>query len=468
METPWCSATSPPRFDAEDVARTASFSAKSATRTAMLLIIPASLLQAAWEGANAAKHPLFTEGFNPSAFATYLTSPGAGTIWSIRLVLIALATISFVAAVLPLRGRLRTMRNRVGGGLLTASLAMYSSELLVRTAPPDLTVDTGRTITNWLLDWSHLIGAAVWVGGLMGLAVTASLLRPSRGAPSRAARSVIRGFSNLAILCVGVLTVSGTWEAWLHIGSPQMLLTTLYGRTLLLKLGVVAVLLTLGAINLLHVLPRLEAAQRVDPDRPSLIVAALRHFRKVVILEAVLGIVVLAIVPFLSGSARSQDAALRSANLTQTAVVGSTTVALTPSALQAGLVDYDVVLPASFNDRVSLVFDSPELGVPVNEVVATARGNGTYRASGLLTPMVGEWRVQVVLGDNAAHQSASFALPVKAQPVAPPANQTPAVDANTVALGFLEILAVVGALSMASKLSAALSSMPLARARRRV
>jgi hypothetical protein len=226
---------------------------------------------------------------------------------------------------------------------------------------------------------------------------------------------------------------------------------------------VVAILLVLGGLNLLHVLPRLEAARRADADRPSLIAAALRHFRRLVILEAALGLVVLAIVPFLAGSARSQDAQLRSANLTQTATIGSLPVTFTPSALQPGLVDYDLTLPAAYTGRVSLAFDSPELGVPPTNVVAVASGDGAYRASGLYTPMAGVWQVRVQLSDG----SATFELPVRGDPVAPPPNRAPAIDSSTLALGLVEIVAVVGSLLLASRLSAVLSSMPLARAGRR-
>lgn len=47
----------------------------------------------------------------------------------------------------------------------------------------------------------------------------------------------------------------------------------------------------------------------------------------------------LTIVPFLSGSARNPDAQLRSANLAQTATIGTLRVTPAPSALQPGLLD---------------------------------------------------------------------------------------------------------------------------------
>jgi putative copper export protein/methionine-rich copper-binding protein CopC len=430
------------------------------TIAAMLLFVPSSLLQAAWDAANAAKHPLFSEGFNVGQFASYLSSPGAGTLWSLRLVLIGMACVSFGAAFVPWR-KLRAYARP----LTLASLSLCATELLVRTLPGDLTSDTPRAVMTWLLDWTHLVGAAVWVGGLIGLAVTASLMRPASGSPSGAARQVIRRFSNLALICVGALTVSGIWSAWLHVGSPDQFVTTLYGRTLLLKLGVVMVLLVLGALNLLYVLPRLERARQLDPDRPSLVVAALRHFRRLVILEAVLGIVVLAIVPFMSGSARTQDAQLRSADLSQVATIASTPVVFRPSALQPGLVDYDVVLPDAARDRVQLTFESAELGVPPTTVLAAARGDGVYRATGIYTPIVGAWQVQVRLGSLEA-QSATFPLAIRNEPVAPPPNRAPAVESSTLAIGMLEALLVVAGLISASWLSRRLTAIPYSAVRR--
>src|SRR5947209_3949345 len=352
------------------------------TAGALLLRVPSTLAQVAWEAANASKRQ-FAAGFDPAVFGSYLTAPGAGSMWTIRLALMAAACLSYVAAVLVQRGAAR-QRSAYASRLVLVTLGLCGGELLVRTLPGDLSSDTPRTVFTWLLDWAHLVGGGVWAGGLVGLAATASLLRPSRGAPSAVALRVIRRFSNVALVCVGVLTLSGLWTAWIHVGSPELLLTTLYGRTLLVKLGIVLVLVVLGGVNLLHVLPRLETARMLDPDRPSLVVAALRHFRGVIVVEAVLALAILAIVPFLSGSARNQDAQLRSANLAQTALAGTTPISLRPSALQPALVEYDVVLPPGSPDqRVALSFSSAELGVPPKEVVAVARGNGEYQATGL-------------------------------------------------------------------------------------
>src|SRR5207248_11132042 len=132
---------------------------------------------------------------------------------------------------------------------LWTTLGLCAVELLARTLPGDLASDVPRGVFTWLLDWAHLLGAGLWVGGLLGLAVTASLLRPSRGAAPGAALRVIRRFPNVALVCVGVLTLSGLWMGWLHVGSRELLITTLYGRTLLVKLGLVLVLVVRLVLN---------------------------------------------------------------------------------------------------------------------------------------------------------------------------------------------------------------------------
>jgi len=100
-------------------ARTVERRLSQVTLAAMLLFVPSSLLQAAWESANAARHPLFVEGFNAGQFISFLTSAGPGTLWSIRLALIALACASFAAVLVPSR----KLRGHTGH-LMVASLGL--------------------------------------------------------------------------------------------------------------------------------------------------------------------------------------------------------------------------------------------------------------------------------------------------------------------------------------------------------
>ena len=74
-----------------------------------------------------------------------------------------------------------------------------------------------------------------------------------RGGPEdgRACRQAsISRFSNLAILCVGLIGITGLYNAWLEVGSFQAFSGTSYGQVLLVKSAILVPLLGLAAINL--------------------------------------------------------------------------------------------------------------------------------------------------------------------------------------------------------------------------
>nr|WP_255360844.1 CopD family protein [Kutzneria sp. 744] len=83
------------------------------------------------------------------------------------------------------------------------------------------------------------------------------------------------------------------------------LFTTTYGRFLLVKLIIVAAMVAAGAYNQLALTPRIARAH-AEGDLGRGFALTLKHFPKVVAVETVLGLAVLTIVPFLSGSARTQ------------------------------------------------------------------------------------------------------------------------------------------------------------------
>jgi len=113
-----------------------------------------------------------------------------------------------------------------------------------------------------LADWLHLSAAGLWTGGLLALAF--SLLPPAwrrRHTPAAAAlvRAGFRPFGGMAAISVGVLAATGLYSLGRQVASPDALLTTLYGQTLLVKSALVLGAGALGLLNssLLH--PRLAA-----------------------------------------------------------------------------------------------------------------------------------------------------------------------------------------------------------------
>ncbi len=235
------------------------------------------------------------------------------------------------------------------------------------------------------------------------------------------------------------------------MGPPQLLFTTLYGRTLLTKLCLVGVLVILGAWNQLWLLPRIEAVRAASERARLRLDVLLSDFRRVIALEVAIGLAILFIVPFLSGSARNQAFQAKVWSLKQTATAGGQSVTLRPSALQPGLTNYDVTLPHNVS-RVVLRFRSNDLSVPATDVVATAEGNGLYRVSGMYTPMLGKWQVDVLVQDGKASETATFVLPIQAKAIAA-SSPTPPVQPSTWAYGIVELLLVFVALFAAIRFS---------------
>ncbi|MFB8398457.1 copper resistance CopC/CopD family protein [Streptomyces yangpuensis] len=85
-------------------------------------------------------------------------------------------------------------------------------------------------------DILHMLAVATWLGGICALLVA---LHKVPGIE----RSAVRRFSRVAFVSVVVLAVTGVYQAWRQTGSWSALTGTEYGRLLLLKVALVAVLL---------------------------------------------------------------------------------------------------------------------------------------------------------------------------------------------------------------------------------
>jgi copper transport protein len=110
--------------------------------------------------------------------------------------------------------------------------------------------------STWLTesaDWIHLVAACIWVGGLASLAFLVWPLAPSLR------RTAFLGFARIAVVLVGMMVLAGGYLALVRLPEVSDLWQTLYGRFLLVKLAIVGVALTWGAVHHLVVRPRLNA-----------------------------------------------------------------------------------------------------------------------------------------------------------------------------------------------------------------
>jgi copper transport protein len=98
-----------------------------------------------------------------------------------------------------------------------------------------------------LIHVSHVLGSGLWLGTLAAIAVLC--LRADADDTQTAAAALVRGFSPIALSAAATVAASGSIAAVLYLGSFSSLVTTSYGLTLLLKLGLVAAVAACGRSN---------------------------------------------------------------------------------------------------------------------------------------------------------------------------------------------------------------------------
>ena len=135
--------------------------------------------------------------------------------------------------------------------------------VLVVTATTSLTshaADWGDITMSAAVDWLHVLSVSVWTGGL--LCLTRCLLGAARDWPPSIFTLVARRFSRLAGICLLVVVLTGSGNAWSQLGSVSALWTTFYGRVLAAKLLVFLALACLGAVSRYTIVARLGAPHR--------------------------------------------------------------------------------------------------------------------------------------------------------------------------------------------------------------
>jgi copper transport protein len=120
-------------------------------------------------------------------------------------------------------------------------------------------------------DYAHLLAGALWVGGLVGLAILVGVARPlSRSAREQLARACLLRFSSFAVPVVVVLALAGGYLALRELPGPSALLTTGYGITLLAKSIVFIGAVAVAGYHRGRVVPRIAAGAPVATIRQTL------------------------------------------------------------------------------------------------------------------------------------------------------------------------------------------------------
>ncbi|MFF4388726.1 copper resistance protein CopC [Streptomyces sp. NPDC001552] len=298
-----------------------------------------------------------TSAFDPTQLGRTATGkPGVALTARLVLLLAAAAVMRWHPAVRPVRDDDGSqppdvsVRVRVAGVVLALGLAFTWAAAEHASAGPQVPLAMPVAAL-------HLVAMGVWLGGLITLVIALRDRGPD-GHPLPA--PAVGLFSTLAFRAVAVLVGTGVYQSWRQVGSWEALATTSYGKTLVVKVAAVVLVLYVASYSrrwtarLLHEPVPAEEVQGT-PETEEVRVAQLvgasgppqatvgrggpaapaegrtgdgagpspvevseryrRSLRRTVAAEAVLGVVVLAITTLLTGTQPSRAAAAESSSV---------------------------------------------------------------------------------------------------------------------------------------------------------
>jgi copper transport protein len=210
----------------------------------------------------------FWDALDPEVIGDVLGTR-AGTAWGLRLVAWALLGIVLVA--LSLRRALPALRPaslgavgqaapRSGRLAVLGPLALLLGFLVLSPALAGHAGVSDPTVVLLPANAVHVLAMSVWIGGLALVllalpAATRALDPPDR---TRLLSAALARFSPLALACVAALLATGILQSLFHLTAVSDLWATAFGRAILIKAVLLALLIGLGGLNRQRSLPRLR------------------------------------------------------------------------------------------------------------------------------------------------------------------------------------------------------------------
>jgi putative copper resistance protein D len=146
-----------------------------------------------------------------------------------------------------------------------------------------------------LADVLHVLAAGAWIGSLRPLAAS---LRAPPSADDAVARTVAR-YGTLGVVSICALVASGVVNAAYSLHEPARLFDSDYGRLLLGKLGLFAVVLAIAALNRWSLTPAIRRAAQ----EPEAAATGRTRLRRSAWIEAMLGAGIIALAGALASAA---------------------------------------------------------------------------------------------------------------------------------------------------------------------
>ena len=313
-----------------------------------------------------------------------------------------------------------------------------------------------RSVLAVSVDAAHQLAASVWVGSMLVLLITLlPLLRSRHNELSQIALNGWRRFGVIAAVSVGVLAVTGLYNAAQQVASIDAWISTNYGQLLSGKFGLFLIVGLCGLINSMLLHPRLAAVMGRLLHRPiGRTPLARSKLPIVLIVEAGVALLVFTASGILTSSepARGPEFTPPSA------------IAQPPSSLSMPVDDLLVNLSIGPNKpgpniatievlntrrpapadiiRVMVRLNYRERDLGTQTLIAEQVDDTTYRLKTSALSLAGDWRARVVVRRSGLEDSvADFAWQVEALPIN--VQSRPVVVSNAPLESVLTALAVL-------------------------
>ena len=193
--------------------------------------------------------------FSPQLLGELASSGRFGIFWTMREVVVAVALV-VALYMLFFKQRPRLVNTILPSLNLLLGLMLF---IAITMSGHASAVSSNLVVYAVVLDWLHLLAAALWVGGMMYIATTylPVLKRRPIAEQAHSLITLLPYYSPLAIAGVIIMAISGPFSATVHLNSLQQLFDTAYGRALIIKILLVGALLITSAIHVLLLRPRL-------------------------------------------------------------------------------------------------------------------------------------------------------------------------------------------------------------------
>lgn len=227
-----------------------------------------------------AEHPAFTRAMTLAA--------GAGVLWTISAVAVLIFTYSDISG-LPVSGtgdysnQLVYFMTDQATGQAWLSICIFAAVVTTLCFGVRSTIGLGLTLVLAILGLVpqalighsssgsdhegavnslllHIIGVALWVGGIIALAAVSTKL-------GKLTAPVLKRFSALALVCFLVVFASGVINAAIRVTSWNSLFTSPYGQMIMAKTVATLVLGSIGYMHRSWIIPRLDGKRTFAASR---------------------------------------------------------------------------------------------------------------------------------------------------------------------------------------------------------